>query len=175
MTNISLDGLGTTRFLELIMRPNEECKRVDGPSRGHDDEDDDRQMNGRTKRWGNGRARSALSGGQRLLLFFLTLQPHTRILTSRHLFPCMLMIPPSLVEEVEQMDGFEVPLLRLARCQGGAVLDAVTDTRIGCDPTPGLSCNWTDSFHLFLWDILRRGLCNAWNRKRQEFIFLNRN
>lgn len=34
------------------------------------------------------------------------------------------------------MDGFEVSLLRLARCQGDAFLDAVNDTRIGCDPTP---------------------------------------
>lgn len=72
------------------------------------------------------------------------------------------------------MDGFEVSLLRLARCQGDACLDAVNDTRMGCDPTPGLFCNWTDGFHLFLWDILSCGFCNAWNRKRQEFIFLNR-
>lgn len=31
MTNISLHGLGTTRFLNFIMRPNEERKRVDEP------------------------------------------------------------------------------------------------------------------------------------------------
>lgn len=73
------------------------------------------------------------------------------------------------------MDGFEVSLLRLARCQGDAFLDAVNDTRIGCDPTPvGCPGIGPDGFHLFLWDILSRGFCNAWNRKRQEFIFLNR-
>lgn len=34
------------------------------------------------------------------------------------------------------MDGFEVSLLRLARCQGDAFSDAANNTRIGCDPTP---------------------------------------
>lgn len=54
---------------------------------------------------------------------FLPLQPHIRILTSRHLFSCMWMIPPSLVEGGEQMDGFEaspaagsMPRRRLIRC-----------------------------------------------------------
>lgn len=69
------------------------------------------------------------------------------------------------------MDGLEVSLLGLARCQKRRLLRRYHRTT---PPPPdrvrshtgSLSRDRTDGFYLFLWDILSRGFCNAWNRKR---------